>query len=613
MAQKKKPTRSRRTSATGASRGAEPASNPLSMLMETAAAEAAAADEGSQALTSAQASATAPWNRLHIQEGHNPRTDFRHIEELAATIASQGVVQPLLVEPHPERPRHYRVVTGERRWRALEFLVQRDELPEDHPVPVYLRPDLTDAQRVVVALVENLQRQDLSPLEEAEAFDRLRKAPFKLSVSKIAEAVGVSRRQVQFRLRLLRLSETARQALRDEEIPYVVARHLAGAPDALQDDALEHYRQAPPELQSEHGIRRYLQARAIPFERALFDDDLYVKKKNGPVFDNEHGQRYFLDRELFTELQRAALESRRKSLAREYEWVEVLDDYELPRGYREEPKGPGAVILIRGSLLDVEIVRGVRRVQPSVSASAPPQASPATPGPVSSEARSGAPVAQAPVSTPPPFVRPPSQLRAARAARARTRTLQQALASTPAAALRVAITSMLTDSPSGGARLELPPPDQRPELSGDLESALRGLAEILLGRGETPESLFVASLAEEDVYDRLLAASTSQLETWHRALVVYTTGAWYYPDRGPTPESSPLLLRLARDLGLSAGEWTPTLEYFEEFTLEELHSVAKDLGIQVRRSAKKPDVIRTLLESDRIKTYTPPEMFFRSS
>jgi ParB family chromosome partitioning protein len=123
------------------------------------------------------------------------RFDERTLEELAESIRRHGVLQPLLVsEDGPER---YLLMTGERRWRAAR-------LAGLATVPAVIRERLADGEQLEVALVENLQRQDLTPLEEARAFDDLRTS-LGLSQAEIAERVAMDRSTVANSLRLLKL------------------------------------------------------------------------------------------------------------------------------------------------------------------------------------------------------------------------------------------------------------------------------------------------------------------------------------------------------------------------------------------------------------------------
>jgi ParB family chromosome partitioning protein len=154
-----------------------------------------------------------------------PRRNFDEsaLNELAASIAEKGVLQPLLVRPAPNNPGHYEIVAGERRWRAS----QRANV---HEVPVVVT-DLTDEEVLEVALIENLQRKDLSPVEEAQGYQRLMDE-FGHTQERLAESVGKSRPHVANCLRLLTLPDSILTLLDKGEITVGQARPLIGHPQA---------------------------------------------------------------------------------------------------------------------------------------------------------------------------------------------------------------------------------------------------------------------------------------------------------------------------------------------------------------------------------------------
>ncbi len=159
-----------------------------------------------------------------------PRSRFEgeDLEELAASIRAQGVVQPILVSPRPDGD--YTIVAGERRWRAA----RRAGLDE---VPVVVREVAGDRHLLEMALVENLQRTDLNPLEEAQAYRRLQQE-FGLSHEQIATRVGKSRSAVTNALRLLKLPEEVQELLREGRLTAGQARPLLALPGDAEKIAL---------------------------------------------------------------------------------------------------------------------------------------------------------------------------------------------------------------------------------------------------------------------------------------------------------------------------------------------------------------------------------------
>ncbi len=149
--------------------------------------------------------------------------DAETLQALSDSIARQGVLQPLLVRPHPSQDGHFEIVAGERRWRAA----QQAKLSE---LPVVVR-ELDDRTTLEMALVENIQREDLTPLEEAEGYRRLIDE-FGHAQSEIAKAVGKSRSHVANMLRLLGLPEPIKRLLEEGALSAGHARALLGVEGA---------------------------------------------------------------------------------------------------------------------------------------------------------------------------------------------------------------------------------------------------------------------------------------------------------------------------------------------------------------------------------------------
>ena len=161
---------------------------------------------------------------------YQPRTrmDEGSLYELAQSIRSQGVMQPILVRPLAAgsgEPGHYEIIAGERRFRAAQ-LAGLDE------VPVLVKP-VADEAAAVMALIENIQREDLNPLEEAQGLQRLVR-DFGLTHEQAAQAVGRSRSAASNLLRLLNLAEAVQQMLLAGDIEMGHARALLALPAAEQ-------------------------------------------------------------------------------------------------------------------------------------------------------------------------------------------------------------------------------------------------------------------------------------------------------------------------------------------------------------------------------------------
>lgn len=154
-----------------------------------------------------------------------PRTRFdqQAIAELAESVQKHGVLQPLLVRPLENGS--YQIVAGERRWRAARMAGLQE-------VPVVIR-ELSDKETAQIALIENLQREDLDPIEEAKGFKGLIDE-FGMTQNEVAETVGISRASVANSLRLLELEENVMQMLQDSLITVGHAKALLGVADKQQ-------------------------------------------------------------------------------------------------------------------------------------------------------------------------------------------------------------------------------------------------------------------------------------------------------------------------------------------------------------------------------------------
>jgi ParB family chromosome partitioning protein len=165
---------------------------------------------------------------LLVRGTYQPRQDIRResLEELAASIRAQGIVQPIIVRPlnrgGVSGSGKYEIVAGERRWRAAQMAGLTD-------VPVVVR-DIPDSAVIAVALIENIQRENLNPLEEALALRRLIDE-FDMTHQEAATAIGRSRAAVSNLLRLLELSEDAKALLQSRQLEMGHARALLALTD----------------------------------------------------------------------------------------------------------------------------------------------------------------------------------------------------------------------------------------------------------------------------------------------------------------------------------------------------------------------------------------------
>lgn len=229
----------------------------------------------------------------HLQRGqYQPRVDMRQdsLEELAESIKAQGVVQPIVARPISKKDgvQRYEIVAGERRWRAAQMAGLAE-------IPAVIR-DVPDESAIAMALIENIQRENLNPLEEARALDRLIRE-FDLTHAEAAKAVGRSRASVSNLLRLQDLSDKVKPLLEDRQLEMGHARALLAISNATQqyDAARQVVKKGLSVRETEKLIRRILDdgssksARKTPAQNAdIRRLEIEVSEKLGAKVKVDH-------------------------------------------------------------------------------------------------------------------------------------------------------------------------------------------------------------------------------------------------------------------------------------------------------------------------------------
>lgn len=238
-----------------------------------------------------------------LQPGqYQPRTlmDQDSLQELASSIKAQGIIQPILVRPVSDS--QYEIIAGERRWRAAQIAELSD-------VPVLVR-DIPDEATLAVALIENIQRENLNPVEEAVGLKRLMDE-FDLTHEEMAKGIGRSRTAVTNLLRLLSLTRGAKQLLEHGKIEMGHARAILGLPTEQQDYvAAEVYSKRLSVRQTEALVRSYANPK---------------KKKSSPQKSSDIRR---LEEELATKLgTKVSLDDKdgKGKLVIEYKNLDILD------------------------------------------------------------------------------------------------------------------------------------------------------------------------------------------------------------------------------------------------------------------------------------------------
>nr|WP_233577779.1 ParB/RepB/Spo0J family partition protein [Paracoccus yeei] len=204
-----------------------------------------------------------------------PRRSFapEALQELAASLRNRGMLQPLIVRPHPSDRGLYQIVAGERRWRAAQ-------IAQLHEVPVIVR-DLNDTEVLEVAIVENIQRSDLNAIEEAASYRQLMDR-FGHTQEKLAEALNKSRSHIANLMRLLNLPDQVQAWLREGKLTAGHARALVTASNAV-DLARKVIERNLSVRETEELVRRQAEGAAAKSRRPQSEKDADTRALEGDL------------------------------------------------------------------------------------------------------------------------------------------------------------------------------------------------------------------------------------------------------------------------------------------------------------------------------------------
>ncbi|TSE07426.1 ParB/RepB/Spo0J family partition protein [Aquimarina algiphila] len=292
-----------------------------------------------------------------VSNHNNPRTTFNEesIEQLAQSIKQDGVLQNLIVKPVEGG---YEVVVGGRRLRSLRLLLEQGEINSNFSVPVRIQDNQPDNDNLRIAVVENVQREQMHPLDEAEAFLKLTQEG--VDLKEVAAQSGVSIYFMKRRLLLGNLIDDSKTAYREEKISLSAAEALAMG--NAEDQKLLLERLNDGYVLNPHKIRNMLLCDKPSVSIALFDKEKYTGSITADLFEAEDNT-YFDDVGQFNELQDEAVEKLMQDLENDpdVDWVGIeRDDHFEHWRYDEAEEGENGGVMIHYRLDgNVEIYRGL--------------------------------------------------------------------------------------------------------------------------------------------------------------------------------------------------------------------------------------------------------------
>jgi len=517
---------------------------------------------------------TVTLDQLNLSKA-NPRKsiDEAALEGLAASIATDGLLQNLVVRPR-RGGKSYDIVSGERRFRALGLLAERGEIEAGFPIPVEIRKGLSKDEGLRIATVENVQREQLNPMDEAEAFAALMTKG--ADIADIAAKAGLTPTTIKRRLAIASICDEAKEAVRNGALSLSIAEALTLGTHAQQQAIMERMEQGY--FYDGEAVRRILTGEKPSLSIAMFDRAQYDGTYTTDLFANEDAT-YFDDAEQFFRLQEQAVEELTASYQAEGKAVEVLTDYNVSWWqYREaEDDEDGGVVIHFAPTGRVEVREDLVRHDLKRKVADEAGESPAAPKPR------------------PEYGKPLMCYMAAH----KTLAVQEALLANPRKAKEVAVIQMM-NAHDGAGRVKL---DAHPALAFFAEEAdqptsftvieeeaetfnaclnLEGAEAGFYGsyfRGAW-ERLSRTSKDAVTLYEAVGELTDAELDQLHCLLTVLTFGQGCM-DEVDTADS--LFNRIATDLEVDMRDhWRPDEAFLSRRRKDQLEDIAKESGASKR-------------------------------
>lgn len=510
---------------------------------------------------------TIPFNRLRTTEA-NPRKSFDPvtIESLSKSIKSDGLLQNLVVAKPDGRKRSFTIVSGERRYRAMRLLVEQGDWPKDTPVPVTIRDDLTEEDAHRLATVENVQRENLPPLEEADAVARL--LGDGESLEEVIAKTGLAERTIKRRLALCGLCHEARQALSENRIGLAQAEALTLGSEAQQRELIEE----GIEHVAASRIKDWLTDAKIAVAVARFPREAYSGTLTSDLFSDDETT-FFDDAGAFWQLQMETVEEMAEGYrSKGFDPVEVMEGYHFASWrYRPVQDGEtGGVVIQVHNNGEVEVHEGIINKDVDRAAREATEEN--------------------------PFAEPKSRSFYSRPlvtymAMHKSLAVQAALLADRRKAREVAVVQMLGSFHyRNGVRLDPHPclgslgrEENPPETYTRINAAARAMRALLGWEDDEDTTVVPTRLVTEkrnpaSLYAKVKELDDGILETLHLML---TTLCFGQDDTSELDTDEGSLFNLvATDLGIDMrNHWTPDKAFLSRRTLDQLGDIAKEAGI----------------------------------
>lgn len=533
------------------------------------------------------------WKNV-LPSGLNPRKHFDQakLEELAASIEEKGILQNLIVRPFAAET--FEIAAGERRWRAVDWLYEQGRIADDYLIPVVVR-DLTDRELLELAVSENVQRQDMHPLEEAEGYAALHAVG--ATAEEIALRVGKSRATVDKRIAMAtRLSERAKELLRENRMNLEQAQALTlGTPeqqDAMLKPALKAHALIGWEWGPSH-IRSMLSKAKVDAKLAIFSLEQYPQDKiHHDLFT---GEVLLEDAAEFKRLQLEAIEAKKTKMEKTRAFVDVVHgtgyyhpSYQEYRSCTKKDKGAGSIIYFDTHSGAVKILEYFKRA------------------PKEKQREATKPEKQKPEWS-------KSTLQTARLAK--THALQAKLVTDERSCLIVAILGLMN---ADGVKFGL-----QYEPLKDWEASSPALEQLVapyrerIGQGVRldqpnrksllPINAGYGNPTSVTAYHILREYDLEALRQLHQALVAARVAVFGMSNWEVTFHDHPLGAALAHDLGSSASDvWTLDEASLKQMSREKVEEIARELGITHKAGDSRKNLIAAILAApEKLKGYLP--------